>query len=163
VYMGLALRRSCEATVDIDAPVEEVWAVVSDITRVGEWSVECTGCEWIGAVTEPAPGARFRGRNRRNTTRWARTCEVVAVDKPRRFVWRTLPTFLLPDATEWRFELEGNGGHTRLTESFQILQIPGLHERLFALMLPQHRDRTADLVRDLERIKQHVEARTSSD
>jgi uncharacterized protein YndB with AHSA1/START domain len=156
--MVLALRRTCEASVDIDAPIEEVWALVSDITRVGEWSVECRSCEWIGDSVDPRPGARFRGRNRRNIASWVRTCEVVAIEKPRRFVWRTLPTMLLPDSTEWQFGLEAQGNRTRLTESFRITKLPGLYERVFALMLPQHRDRTPDLQRDLERIKQRLEA-----
>lgn len=160
--MALALRRGCEATVEIDASPQEVWALVSDIGRVGEWSVECRSCEWIGHAGAPAPGARFRGRNRRNAAAWTRTCEVVAVEDQRRFVWRTLSTKVLPDSTEWRFELEPRGNRTRLTESFRILRLPRLYEWLFASMLPQHRDRTADLQRDLERIKQHVEARRAA-
>jgi uncharacterized membrane protein len=151
-------RRTCEATVEIDAPAEEVWALISDITRVGEWSVECRSCEWIDDVAEPAPGARFGGRNHRNVASWTRTCEVLAIEKPRCFVWRTLPTNVLPDSTERRFELEGDANQTDLTERFRILQLPGLYERLFALMLPQHHDRTADLEGDLRRIKERVEA-----
>jgi hypothetical protein len=76
-----------------------------------------------------------------------------AVDPPKRFVWRTLPTRLLPDSTEWTFELADSGDHTRLIQSMRILHIPGPYESLFAIMLPQHRDRTADLEGDLLRIK----------
>lgn len=155
--MTLTLNRSCTAGIDIAAPIDVVWDLVSDVTRVGEWSVECRSCEWLGGATGPAPGARFRGRNRRNAAPWTRTCEVLAVDPPKRFVWRTLPTRLLPDSTEWTIELADGGDHTRLTESMQVLHIPALYERLFALMLPQHRDRTADLEGDLRRIKERLE------
>jgi len=34
------VRRGCEASVDIAAPPSAVWAVVADVTRVGEWSGE---------------------------------------------------------------------------------------------------------------------------
>jgi uncharacterized protein YndB with AHSA1/START domain len=156
--MALTLNRSCTASIDIAAPIDVVWDLVSDITRVGEWSVECRSCDWLGDATGPRPGARFRGRNRRNATLWTRTCEVIDVDPPKRFVWRTLPTRLLPDSTEWTFELADGGDHTRLTESMRILHIPGFHERLFALMLPQHRDRTPDLEGDLSRISQRFQA-----
>lgn len=156
--MTLTLNRSCTAGIDIAAPIDVVWKLVSDITRVGEWSVECRSCVWLGGATSPSPGARFRGRNRRNATPWTRTCEVLAVDPPKRFVWRTLPTWLLPDSTEWTVELGDGGDHTRLTESMRVLHIPGLHERLFALVLPQHRDRTADLEGDLHRIKERLES-----
>lgn len=156
--MALTLARSCTASIDIAAPIAVVWDLVSDITRVGEWSVECRSCEWLEGATGPTAGARFRGRNRRNATLWARTCEVLAFDPPKRFVWRTMPTRLLPDSTEWTVELADGGDHTRLTESMRIRHIPGLYERLFAVMLPQHRDRTADLEGDLRRIKERLES-----
>jgi uncharacterized protein YndB with AHSA1/START domain len=159
--MTLTLNRSCTATIEIAAPIEVVWDLVSDMTRVGEWSVECRSVEWLAGATGPVAGARFRGRNRRNATLWTRTCEVLAVDPPTRFVWRTLPTRLLPDSTEWTLELADGDDHTRLTESMRILHIPGPHERLFALILPQHRDRTADLEGDARRIKQRAEARAN--
>jgi uncharacterized protein YndB with AHSA1/START domain len=156
--MALTLNRSCAATIEIAAPIDVVWDLVSDITRVGEWSVECRSAGWLSGATGPAPGARFRGRNRRNAALWTRTCEVLAVDAPTRFVWRTLPSRLLPDSTQWTLELADGGDHTRLTESMHLVHIPGPYEHLFALMLPQHRDRTADLQADLSRIKQRVEA-----
>lgn len=158
--MALTLNRSCTVSVEIAAPIDVVWNLISDITRVGEWSVECRSCEWLGGATGPAVGARFRGRNRRNTSLWTRTCEVLAVEPPNRFVWRTLPTRLLPDSTEWTLELTDEGDRTRLTESMHIAQIPGLHEGLFAMMLPQHQDRTADLEGDLARIRERLEARS---
>lgn len=156
--MALRMRRSCAASVEIDAPIDDVWALVSDIARVSEWSVECRGGEWLDGETAPRPGARFRGRNRRNTSRWSRVCEVVEVEPPRSFVWRTVATKLLPDSTEWRFELADADGRTRLTESMQVLKIPALHERMFVLILPQHKDRTPDLEADLQRIKARIEA-----
>lgn len=156
--MALTLNRSCTATIDLPAPIDVVWHLVSDITRVGEWSVECRSCDWLDGATGPTPGARFRGRNRRNATLWTRTCEVLAIDPPKRFVWRTLPTRLLPDSTEWTFDLTDGGDHTKLTESMRILHIPALHERLFAVMLPQHRDRSSDLQGDLSRIRKCLES-----
>jgi hypothetical protein len=131
---------------------------VSDITRIGERSVECRSCEWLGGATSPAVGAPVQRAEPPNATPWTRTCEVLAVDPPQRFVWRTLPTRLLPDSTEWTVELADGGDHTRLTESMRVLHIPGLYERMFALMLPQHRDRTADLEGDLRRIKERLES-----
>ena len=80
------------------------------------------------------------------------------VDAPRRLVWRTMPTRLLPDSTRWEFEVVAKGAGSTLTERMQVLQIPGFYDRLFAAMLPQHRDRTADLQADLQRIKTSIEA-----
>lgn len=153
----MRVNKTAEATVEIEAPVEAVWEMVSDVTRAGEWSGECRGVEWMDGATAADAGARFRGRNRRNGTRWSRVCEVVDVDPPHRLAWRTLPTRLYPDSTQWQFELASTAFGTRLTERMQILRIPPLHDRLYALMLPQHRDRCADLQADLQRIKGHLE------
>lgn len=158
--MAIRLKKSCEASVDVNAPVEAVWDLVSDVTRTGNWSVECRGAEWLDGATAAKPSARFRGRNRRNATRWSRVCEVLEVDPPRRLSWKTLPTRLLPDSTKWEFELASTGARTLLTERMQVLNIPGLYDRVFALMLPQHRDRTPDLEADLQRIKAYVEQQT---
>ncbi len=34
----------------IAAPKDAVWALVADVTRMGEWSPETVGCAWIGLV-----------------------------------------------------------------------------------------------------------------
>lgn len=156
--MAVGIGRSCSVDVDIAAPVESVWALVSDVTRNGEWSVESRGSVWLDGVSAPAAGARFRGRNRRNGARWSRICEVLEVEPPRRFVWRTLPTLLYPDSTRWELALEPHDGGTRLTETMQVLKMPALHDRVFAIVLPQHRDRRAELRADLARVQVAIEA-----
>ena len=35
-----------QVSVDVDAPPEQVFELVSDVTRMGEWSPESTGAEW---------------------------------------------------------------------------------------------------------------------
>jgi hypothetical protein len=81
-----AVRRDCQARITIEAPVEDVWNVISDVTRVGEWSGECRRCEWVGDSARLAPGARFRGGNRRGWMRWARLNEVDVADAPNELV-----------------------------------------------------------------------------
>jgi len=55
---------------DIDAPAEVVWDMISDMTRMGEWSPENEGGTWLGSATGPAPGAKFRGLNRHGNKTW---------------------------------------------------------------------------------------------
>ena len=43
-------------TREIDAPAEKLWAMVSDVTRMGEWSPENVGGNWLGGATGPKPG-----------------------------------------------------------------------------------------------------------
>lgn len=146
------VQKSSRVEVVVDATVEEVWQVVSDVTRVGEWSHECHTARWLDGADAPAPGVRFRGRNRTGWARWGRTCEIVALDPPRVVVWRTIPTLLFPDSTEWRIELSASAGLTMITQSFTVLRAPWLLDRLYATLLPSHQDRDARLADDLVRI-----------
>lgn len=57
----LRVQRSTNAT------PEEAWALIADITRMGDWSPETTSAVWRGGATAAALGARFEAR-----TRWAR-------------------------------------------------------------------------------------------
>jgi hypothetical protein len=54
-----------DARVHIDAKPAELYDLVTDVTRMGEWSPECVRCVWLDGATGPAVGARFRGSNRR--------------------------------------------------------------------------------------------------
>jgi len=151
------MRRECEASLTMAAPPDAVWAVVSDVTRVGEWSGECRGGAWVGA-TEAVAGARFRGRNRRGGFRWTRLNEVVRADRPHELVWRTLPSGPYPDSVEWCLRLTAEGPGTRVSQSFRVIKLPRAMEWLIGLMMPAHRDRTQDLVADLERLRAVIEA-----
>ena len=135
----------------VDATPDQVWQVVSDVTRTGEWSHECVSVAW---VDEPRarPGARFRGGNRAGPWRWSRTCELVTVDEPRELSWRTVPTLLFPDSTLWSLRLEPAGDGTRIVQSFEVVRAPWLLDRVYGALIPSHQDRDARLAEDLARI-----------
>ena len=152
------MRRTCAAETVIDAAAEAIWAVVADVTRVGEWSAECRGCSWAGGSGAPVPGARFRGANRRGWLRWTRLNEIITADEPRRLNWRTIPSGPYPDSVEWQIDIVPDNGTTRVRESFTVLTMPRLMEWLAWIAVPAHRDRTPDLECDLERLKSLVES-----
>jgi hypothetical protein len=138
-------------TVTVSTDIHEVWEVVSDVTRVGEWSHECLNAQWLGSSTSAVPGARFRGRNRAGMFRWGRVCEIVSAE-PYELVWFTVPTVLFPDSSEWRITLDRVVGGTRIAQQFHVLRAPKVLSVLYALLIPAHRDRTAALIDDLERL-----------
>ena len=53
-------------TLHIDSPPDKIWRLVSDITKMGEYSPEVIEAEWIDGATGPAVGARYRGHVKRN-------------------------------------------------------------------------------------------------
>lgn len=152
------MRRKCEAHVTVAASPETVWAVISDVTRVGEWSGECRGCVWVGDADAASPGARFRGRNRRAGFRWTRLNEIVVAQPPHTLVWRTVPRVPYPDSVEWRLTVEEGEGGTLVSESFEVLDMPRLMEWAVSVAVSAHRDRSGDLAEDLARLKTLVES-----
>jgi hypothetical protein len=153
-------KDSC-VDVEVDAAVQDVWSVVSDVTRVGEWSHECRSAEWMSGATLAAPGVRFRGRNRARGLAWSRTCEIVAVEEPHEIVWRTVPSWLYPDSTEWSIRLQASARGTRITQTFRVVRAPWFLDRLYAQLIPGHRDRDARLADDLARIGAVARGRVS--
>jgi hypothetical protein len=147
------VQKKSRVEVVVDATVPQAWEVISDVTRIGEWSHECHAARWLGAADGPAPGVRFRGRNRAGWARWGRTCEFVTVEPPRQVIWRTVPTLLFPDSTQWCIQLEPTSdGRTLITQSFTVLRAPWLLDRLYARLIPTHQDRDARLAQDLARV-----------
>jgi uncharacterized protein YndB with AHSA1/START domain len=146
------LPKSGSAAVDVDATPEQVWAVLADITRTGEWSHETQGGEWLDGATAAGPGARFRGRNRNGRTKWSRVCEVLTADAPDAISWRTVPSRLYPDSTRWTYELAPIDGGCRITQRFEVLKINPIVDRLFYAFIPAHRDRSAALAADLRNL-----------
>jgi len=146
------VQKSSHIEVVVDATPDEVWHVVADVTRIGEWSQECHSAEWLDGATGAKVGVRFRGANRARWVRWSRISEFTVVDPPHVLTWRTVPTFFIPDSTEWQLTMEPSGTGTRITQSFRVLRAPWLLDRLYAQLIPTHQDRDARLTEDLARI-----------
>lgn len=106
-----------EVTVEIAAPPERVYALVSDITRMGEWSPECIRCTWTMGATGPAVGARFKAKNKgKRGPAWFNTPTVTAAQPAREFAFnRSGPGI---GSYTWCYVMEPTATGTRLTESF---------------------------------------------
>jgi uncharacterized protein YndB with AHSA1/START domain len=58
----MTTRTPVSVTKDISASPESIWALVTDLPRMGEWSPENRGGEWLKGATGPSVGARFKGK-----------------------------------------------------------------------------------------------------
>lgn len=94
---------------------EQLYAMVSDVTRTGEWSPECQAC-WWDEGDGPRLGAHFTGRNEAAGRTWETRSEVVAADPGREFAWEVNGGWV-----HWSFAFEATDGGTRLTESWSFL------------------------------------------
>lgn len=76
-----------EVTREIAASPEAVYAAISDVTRMGEWSQECRSCEWHEGFDGPVVGATFDGHNRNGAREWATQGKVITADPGREFAF----------------------------------------------------------------------------
>ena len=103
-------------TVHIDAPADRVYELVSDLPRMGEWSPENVGGHWMGGATGPAPGIKFRGKNRNGNRRWTTLCTVIEARPGEAFVF---DVYSGPMAVaRWSYRIAPSNGGCDVTESW---------------------------------------------
>ena len=149
---------SGEVSLHMDAPPEKVWELVSDVTRIGEFSPETFEAEWTRGSTGPEVGASFKGHVKRNGVGpiyWS-PCQVTQCVPNEVFEFAVGTD----DVTlnNWGYRLEPDGKGTKVTEYFRLE--PALTMRLYWTLLGPLRGRTNEkgMRTTLERMKAVVEA-----
>jgi len=143
-----------QASTHVAAPAAELYDLVSDVQRMGEWSPECRSCEWIDGATGPVVGARFKGTNRRGAARWSTKPTVRVAEQGHEFAFVT--GHLGHDMTRWTYRFEAIADGTEVTESFEMLRDMPWYFRLADRLLMGVTDREADLKTNLEETLQRL-------
>lgn len=106
------------ASIEISATPEAVYDLVSDITRMGEWSPEAVGGNWIDGAAGDV-GDWFEGHNATSAREWSRECQVAAAERGRDF------TFVVggieANCTWWSYEMAPSETGTTLSERWWIV------------------------------------------
>ena len=92
-----------------------LYALVSDVTRTGEWSPVCRECSWDDGATGQV-GDWFTGRNDNGRRQWETRSQVVAAEPGREFAWMVGEGWV-----RWGYTLQAVDGGTELTESWEVL------------------------------------------
>src|SRR5256714_2866528 len=108
-----------QATIQIQAPPEKVYAMLSDVTRMGEWSPECAKAEWIEGATGPVSGARFKGSNKKGILRWSTKPTVKVADPGREFTFEVGRPG--KEDTRWSYRLAPQDGRPQPPQSVEAL------------------------------------------
>lgn len=145
-------------TVHMSATPSEVWALVSDVTRIGEFSPETFEAQWTGGATGPEVGATFRGhvnRNNKGVKYWT-TCKVVRCEPGVEFTFDVLGGS--KTVNTWGYTLVAAGDGTDVTEFFQLPS--SLLTKVYWKLAGWARGKTnrKGMQTTLERIKAVVEA-----
>jgi len=93
----------------------DLYAMVADVTRMGEWSPICKAC-WWDEGEGPRVGAWFTGRNELPERTWETRSEVVAADPGREFAFAVHGTI-----ARWGYTFAAVEGGTEITESWEFL------------------------------------------
>jgi Polyketide cyclase / dehydrase and lipid transport len=94
---------------------QDLYDMVADITRMGEWSPVCKACWWDeGAGAQP--GAWFTGRNETPERTWETRSQVVAAEPGLQFAFT-----VFGDRVRWGYTFTPADGGTRVTESWDFL------------------------------------------
>ena len=109
-------------SIAIDRSPDEVYAIVSDVTRMGELSPVCTGGSWDDPSKAGTTGAWFTGHNAiGDDITWDTHCEVVAAEPGREFAFVNHGMAGDVELVRWGYTLEPAGDGTTVTESWQVL------------------------------------------
>jgi hypothetical protein len=104
---------SAQAEVSIDAPPDNVYALVTDLPTLASLAEETRAMEWRNGDTA-GPGAVFKGHNRNGVFRWSTTCTVTDAEPGRVFAF-DVRYFGVPVA-RWRYDIAGSDSGCRVTE-----------------------------------------------
>ena len=94
---------------------EDLYDMVSDVTRMGEWSPVCTACWWEDGQG-PRPGAWFVGRNELPERVWETRSQVVKADRGREFAFVVGGSWV-----RWGYTFTSVEEGTLVTESWEFL------------------------------------------
>ena len=147
-------------TVHMSATPAEVWSLVSDVTRIGEFSPETFEAEWVGDASGPEVGAKFRGHVRRNEigpVYWT-TSRVVACEPEREFAFAVLG----PGGktlNRWSYRITPREDGSDVTESFELTATAPLRLYWAVLGWARGRRNRRDMTTTLNRMKAVIETR----
>lgn len=106
---------SYSESVLVDASPEALYDMVSDVTRMGEWSPICKACWWEDDH-DHGVGAWFVGRNELAERVWETRSQVVSARRGREFAFAVGGSWV-----RWAYTFSEAGARTRVTESWEFL------------------------------------------
>ena len=153
--MSGAADRELRAEAYVDALPERVWALLTDFSRMPDWSPEL-----VRMLPLKPGGLRlgqwYLGLNRRGAVVWPTRSVVTGLDPGRRLVWDTRSS-----GAQWIWELQPEGGGTRVVHRRPVpRRLTGLSHvfaRVFLGGVAAHADELeAGMARTVDRLKSAV-------
>jgi uncharacterized protein YndB with AHSA1/START domain len=109
-----------EVSRDIAATPGVVFAALTDITRMGEWSPETHLAEWNEGYDKAALGGRYTGHNRNGDKEWSIEAEIVELVVDKRFFFDCNSRGFV--FSKWGYSIEPTADGCSVTEYWQDLR-----------------------------------------
>jgi hypothetical protein len=112
----------------VAASAEMLYDMITDVSRMGEWSSQCIGGAWDDGAG-PAEGAWFTGTNVHyaGEANYDRHCQVIVADRPREFAW--VQSGIETGGARWGYTFTPVEGGTEVEETSGIIRmLPRLAE-----------------------------------
>lgn len=110
-------EKRVSASTEIAASPETIYAMVSDLPRMGEWSPDNVGGEWLGGATEAAVGAKFKGKNKNGKKTWTGLVVVTDAVAPNKFAFTTVVGPM--KIGNWSYQITPTGSGCAVTETWE--------------------------------------------
>lgn len=136
--MSAAAARELHAEVTIDAPPSTVWAALTDLRRMPEWSPELVRMVPLGPGGLRV-GQQYLGLNRRKAAVWPTRSVVTVLQPERTLAWDTRSS-----GARWIYELASHGAGTRVVQRRPVPRRITLLSRAFAPLFLGGSDTHAD-------------------
>ncbi len=114
--MSVDETRTAGVSREMTAPPEVAWALVSDVTRMPQWSPEATECTWVKGATGPTVGAKFKGSNEALGHSWNTLCRVTDCRPGAVFAFESTGAGMR--IARWEYLFEPTEGGCRVTENW---------------------------------------------
>jgi uncharacterized protein YndB with AHSA1/START domain len=108
------MRTRIEVSRDIAASPEAVYAAIADVSRMGEWSLECYSCEWHEGFDSAVVGATFDGHNRHADKEWTSQGRVIEAEPGRAFAFEC--SMMDFHYSTWGYRIESSETGCTVTE-----------------------------------------------
>lgn len=112
---------------EINAAPASVFAALTDITRMGEWSPECHTCTWNEGSSAPVLDAMFTGQNRNDDKEWTTESKIVDLEQDARFFFDCMVGDFV--FAKWGYEIAATSAGCTVTEHWQDLRPEAALER----------------------------------
>jgi ribosome-associated toxin RatA of RatAB toxin-antitoxin module len=103
-------------SIAIDAPPDVVYALVADVTRMGDFSPVCKSAQWIDD-----DHTQFTGDNVLPEMQWTTTCRVDVAEPGKEFTFTNLGMDGARELVRWSYTMAPATGGTTLDEHWEVL------------------------------------------